>query len=183
MSEEQLTVEDIIGDAGEAHYHSILEVWDSILAPVVNERRKPPTAQWSTKVLSKYHGLTYQDMPALQELFYDKIEELHIILRVRIEEDPESLNVHSAEEDIEQNALRYKHILFDWQKAFLLWEIAWEATDPSAAIIIGAMSEVHGMFFGQTGIIALLEQVNFEFTEQDQQELAQEFELLKASDE
>lgn len=180
---DDLTVEDIISEAQEASYHSLLEVWSVVLAPVVSERTKRPTPQWTNRIVGTYNGIAFKDMIDFQESYYDKVEELRQILAYHIEEDDEALNVMSAEEDLEHNGTRYKQVLIDWQKAFLLWELAWDCTDASAAVDLAAIAEVHKMFFNENGLVALLEQIQFQFTEQDQAELAAELQALKDGDE
>lgn len=180
---EDLTVEDIVAEAADASYHTLLEIWDAVLTPAASERTKRPTAQWANTITSRYREIDFKDMLDFSESYFDKVQELQQILRHHIEEDDEALKQPTPEEDLEYNGARYKQLLIDWQKAFLLWELAWDCTDASAAIDIAAISEVHKMFFDQQGLIALLEQINFEFTEQDQAELAAELQALKDQDE
>jgi hypothetical protein len=181
--EGELTVDDIINEASDAGYHSILELWRAILAPAETEKSKRVTPQWANRIVSQYNGIGFASIPDFKDLYYDKVIELAQILEARIEEDPECLHVASAEEDIETNWSRYKQMLIDWQKAFLLWELGWRADDPDAAIEIAAIAEVHKMFFDEKGILGLLDQIPFEFTEMDQADLAAELQALKDGDE
>lgn len=181
--EGELTVEDIIGEASGAGYHSILEVWRSVLTPVHTERLKRITPQWANRICTQYRGIDFADMPDYRELYYDKVEELLQILEVSIEQDPECLNVTSPEEDLETNGTRYKQLLIDWQKAFMLWELDWAPLSQYAAMQIAAISEVHKMFFDQVGLVSLLDQINFIMTDEDQAELAAELQALKDGDE
>ena len=69
--------------------------------------------------------------------------------------------------------------MFSWQKVILSWELDWDCTSPSAAVEIASIIEVHKMFFGDTGMVTLLDQINLEFTEDMQQQLMVELEELK----
>ena len=72
-------------------------------------------------------------------------------------------------------------MLTDWQLQFMRWELEWETTDPKAAVQLGAMSEVHKMFFGQMGLVPYLASINFDeqYTEADQTALAEALTSLK----
>lgn len=187
MSEEtiegELTVDDIINEASDAGYHSILEIWRAVLAPAEQEKSRRITPQWANRIVGTYNGIGFDAIPDFRDLYYDRVIELAQILEALIEDDPECLNVTSAEEDIEVNWTRYKQMLIDWQKAFLLWELEWRADRPDAAIQIAAIAEVHKMFFDERGLLGLLDQIKFEFTELDQAELATELQAMKDGDE
>ena len=94
-----------------------------------------------------------------------------------------TLNAVVAEEDLEVNGTRYKQLLIDWQKAFMLWELDWAPLLQDAAMQIAAISEVHKMFFDQGGLVSLLDQINFTMTDEDTAELAAELQALKDGDE
>jgi hypothetical protein len=171
--EGELTVEDIIAEANNAGYHTILEVWREVLRPADAERSKRITPQWATRVVGTYHGVTYADMPAFRELYFGKILHLAGILEDEIESDDECLNLVSAEEDVEHNTSHYLNVLFAWQMQFMQWEIEWDATSPTAAIEVAALAEVHKMFFDPQGITALLDQISFQFTDTDRDTLGE----------
>ena len=177
------TVEDILEQANNAPYHAILEVWDAVLKPAQEERTKKITPQWANRIVTTYTGIQFSDMMDFRDRYFDKIQQLHQILLEEIATDDECLNVDKAEEDVEKNSLRYLNILITWQKAFLQWELDWECTDSDAAIELGAISEVHRMFFDPNGITALLDQIKFEFTDADRDLLAAELNELREAQE
>jgi len=177
------TVEDILEQANAAPYHAILEVWDAILKPAREERTKKVTPQWANRIVTAYTGIQFADMVEFRDRYFDKILQLHQILLDEIATDDECLNVEKAEEDVEKNSLRYLNLLINWQKAFLQWELDWDCTDPTAAVELGAISEVHRMFFNEDGIIALLDQIKFEFTDDDRDLLAAELNELREAQE
>jgi len=169
--EGQLTVEDIIAEANGAAYHTILEVWREVLKPADAERSKRITPQWATRVVGSFRGVTYADMPAFRELYFSKILHLASILDDEIASDDECLKVITPEEDVERNTSHYLNVLFAWQMQFMQWEIEWDAESPTAAIEVAALAEVHKMFFDPQGITALLDQINFQFTDTDRDTL------------
>lgn len=175
--EGELTVEDIIAEANNAGYHTILEVWREVLKPAATEQTKRITPQWATRVVNTYHGVTYGDMPAFRELYFGKILHLATLLDDEIASDDECLNLVSAEEDVENNSAHYLNVLFGWQMQFLQWELEWDAASPTAAIEVAALAETHKMFFDPQGLTALLDQINFQFSDTDRDTLG---ELLAA---
>ena len=70
-----------------------------------------------------------------------------------------------------ENSGHYKNLLMTWQLAFLAWELAWECTDPHAVAELAAISEVHKLFFSDTGITAYLDNIRFQYTEADRDDL------------
>jgi hypothetical protein len=171
--EGQLTVEDILAEAEQASYHTILEVWSKVLDPAAEERRKPVTPQWASRIVNTYPQVDYADMVVYRDLYFERVEALEAILQAAIDSDEECLKHTSAEEDVEKNGHLYLGILFDWQKQFMLWELEWDCTRATAAIEVAATSELHRMFFAQEGLTALLDQINFEFTDEDRDALAE----------
>jgi hypothetical protein len=182
--EGELTVEDIIADANKAAYHTILEVWREVLKPAKGEMSKRITPQWATRIVNQYHGVSYADMPAFRELYFGKILHLAEILDDEIAQDDECLNLTTAEEDVEHNTSHYLNVLFSWQMQFMQWEIEWDSTSPTAGIEVAALAEVHKMFFDPQGLTALLDQINFQFTDTDRDTLGELLaDLIEKADE
>lgn len=177
------TVQDILDDANAAAYHTILEVWREVLKPAQTERTKRITPQWANRIVTTYNGLAFADMLEFRDRYFDKIKELEDILVAEIDSDDECLNVITPEEDVEANSSHYLNVLINWQKAFLSWELAWDCADPDASIELSAISEVHRMFFDQNGLTALLDQIKFEFTDDDRDLLAAELNDLRGAQE
>lgn len=178
-TEQQLTIDDILNEQQEVAYHSLLEVWREVLRPAVTEQAKKITPQWANRICSSYREVFFHDIPAFRDRYFAHILELAAILNLEIAEDFECLNVTSPEEDLELNSERYMNVLINWQRAFLQWELDWNTEDPHAAVELAAISETHKMFFDQTGLITLLDQINFTLTEADQEMLAQALQGLR----
>jgi hypothetical protein len=173
------TVEDILEQANNVPYHTILEVWREVLKPAHTERTKKITPQWANRIVTTYTGVAFSDMHYFRDRYFDKIAELEKVLLTEIELDDECLNVTSPEEDVEHNSHHYINVLTDWQKTFLTWELEWSAAASDAAVELAAISEVHRMFFDQNGLTALLDQIKFEFSDADRDLLAAELQDLR----
>lgn len=152
----------------EPNFHTILEVWLKVLEPAHDELGARVTPQYANRIVSTYQDIAFADMIAFRDRFYGKILELEEILKEIVASDPDALTYTSPEEDRAENSKHYRTALLEWQKRFLEWELAWETTDPLAGVELGAISECHNMFFGSMGLTAQLQNIQFEYTEQDQ---------------
>jgi hypothetical protein len=179
LEDKPLTVADVLDQA--PSFHTILEVWRAILTPALDEKRSRITPQWASRICQKYPGMQFADMLEFRDRYFDKIEQLLALLSAEIETDDECLNRQTEEEDAEHNAGHYISILTDWQLAVLGWEMDWDCADPCAAIELAAIAETHEMFFGQTGLTALLDQINFEFTDMHRDALSLALQSYKDS--
>jgi hypothetical protein len=178
--EGDFTVQEELNIPEAPKFHTVLEVWREVLRPARKEAKNRVTAGWAAKVINSYGKIDFADMNDFRDLYYAKIDELLTILEAEIDSDPDCLSYDSPEDDALENRLHYKNLLRDWQKAILGWELAWDCADPFAAIELGAISEVHKMFFGQTGLTQFLDNIRFEYTPDDQQELADELEAMRS---
>ena len=172
-------MQDILDEANNVAYHSILEVWREVLKPARTERTTKITPQWANRIVTTYQGVDFGDMHHFRDRYFDKIAELENILLGEIELDDECLNVTKPEEDVEHNTHHYINVLTNWQKTFLSWELDWSAAASDAAVELAAISEVHRMFFDQNGLTALLDQIKFEFSDDDRDLLAAELQELR----
>jgi hypothetical protein len=182
-TEEQLTVEDILGEASSAKFHTVLEMWREVLRSVDTLDVQRITPQWASRVVNMHAELRFRDMPRFRDKYIERVTELRTILEELIETDDECLLQTSAEEDVQHNSALYALVLTEWQKAILLWEMQWDCTSLDAAIDFATIAEVHKMFFGEQGLTGLLDQINFEFTDADREMLYGELEQLKQSEE
>lgn len=184
MTETQQTLDEdldgLVAEAGKLGYHTILEIWTELLRPAESERSKPIAPQWASKMLGLHAGLTFQDMGDLRDRYFDKIIDLRDLLAAVVSEDDEAFNRISAEEDATLNRHHYLTVLFGWQQRILLWELEWDWAAPSAATELAAISEVHKMFFADQGITALLDQIGFQFDDEDRSALVAMLEDTRA---
>lgn len=168
-------------EAEAPEFHPILKVWREVLAPARKEGGKRVTPQWANRMVTAYTGLGFADMNRFRDIYYSKLEALYLLLLAEIEKDEDCLTYSSPEDDVANNSAHYKQLLFDWQLLFLDWEIEWDTEDPDAPIVLAAISEIHKLFFGPTGVTQFLDNIKFEFSESDQAELAVLFENLKTA--
>lgn len=174
-------LKDLVADAEDTSYHTILEIWRAVLAPAQTERLKPITPQWAGRICGAYREINYADMPAYRDLYFDRVLEFARVLDLQIAEDDECLNRESAEEDAEHNATHYRQLILNWQQVLLDWELDWDCTAPTAAIELAAISEVHKMFFSEQGLTSLLDNIPFQFTDDDRDMLSAALTEYRAS--
>jgi hypothetical protein len=172
-----------LGVADEPSFHPLLQIWTTVLTPAGGESKEMPTAAWCNRIISGYQQITFADMIAFRDKYFTKVEELAEILRLEVASDPEAFSYTTPEEDVENNTAHYKNVLLNWQLQVQQWELDWECTDADAAIELAAISEVHKMFFGPTGIVAFLDNIKFEFTEADQQMLSEALQAQRVNGE
>lgn len=163
-------------------YRSLLEIWRAVIEPAAHgEMRKDPISpQWATKMVTTYPGIGFAQVSAIHHGVFDLAAELGDLLDEEIASDDECLKVTSAEEDVEQNSGHYRNMLIAWQTHLMLLELSWNPDEPGAAVDLAVLSEVQQMFLGQTGLVAHLDSIGFQYTEEDQQELAQRLQARRA---
>lgn len=180
MHAEDVSIEEILPEEA-PQFHPILHVWRVVLEPAESERTAHITPQWASRIVNTYPGLTFADMPTFRDAYFDKVADLKKILDFEIESDDECLNVTTPEEDVEHNSDHYINILTNWQLTVLDYELDWDCAADWAAADLAATAEVHRMFFGETGLTALLDQIQFEFTDLHREMLANTLEAHKQS--
>lgn len=172
-------IESFLTGGEEPSFHPVLEVWREVLKPARDEKDVKVTPAWANRMVTAYQGLDYSHMVSYRDNYFAKILELLDILDLEIASDLDCLKALTPEEDAERNAVHYKNLLLNWQLAVLQWELDWDTSAPDAAAELAAISEVHKMFFGQTGLTNFLDNIKFEFSESDQRELAEALQELK----
>lgn len=163
-------------------YHTLLEVWTALLEPAAAELGKRVHPQWATRTISQYPEMTFAAMPLFRDLYYGKLGEMKKILADEIASDDRCLDRKERVEDATDNATHYKNLLLLWQMQIQEWEIAWDTAHPDAPADLASISEVHKLFFGEMGIVQHLSEIGFEFTEDDQQVLADALQAQREGD-
>lgn len=176
---EDLEALGIKPDGQEIEYHTILEVWESVLGNAPEAAKGKVTPQWAMKIISEYPQIKFADMKEMHRRYFDMHIRLGEILSEVIAKNPKAKSFTNAAEDIENNKPLYIQLLTEWQKAILGWELDWDCEDPHAAVELAAIAEVHKFFFGPVGITGHLDAIKFEFTQDDQEALQAELEELK----
>lgn len=170
MHAEDVSIEEIIPE--DSTFHPILQVWRAILEPAETERLSRISPQWASRIVNTHTEIQFADMPAFRDAYFDKVADLKKILDYEISTDDECLNVTTPEEDVEHNSDHYINVLTNWQLTVLDWEMDWDCAADWAAVDLAATAEVHRMFFGETGLTALLDQIPFQFTDMHRDLLA-----------
>lgn len=173
-------IASFIDGGKEPTFHPILMVWREVLKPAVGEKDSAVTPAWANKICATYQGIRFADMNGFRDTYFAKILTLAALLDAEIATDDECLLQTTPEEDVVDNGDHYRALLTTWQLEILSWEINWDCTSWNAEIEVAAISEVHKMFFGQTGLTSFLDNIQFQFTEADQAELIVALEALKA---
>lgn len=162
-------------------FRPILMIWREVLRNAHKEKDSRVGPAYASRIVQSYAGVGFGAVELVKDLFFEHIIALLAILEHEIDGDENCLTYDDPAEDREHNGHHYKNLLLLWQQAILSWELDWETTDPDAGARLAAISEVHTMFFGPTGLTAHLDNIKLEFTEADQQLLAEALEEMKAS--
>lgn len=174
---ETLEVPDDISEIGEPEeqkpYRTLLEIWRAVLEPSKNMSTEPVSLQWASKMVQTYPEIRYKDVEDIHAGVFAVSAELLEKLNEIIASDDEALKKANAKEDAEENASLYRQALIDWQVYFIERELAWRPSHPDAAVELAILSEVQQMFLGQTGLVAHLDSIGFQYTEADQAELSE----------
>jgi len=165
-------VSEIDSTPEEQPYRTLLELWRAVLASSEDVRKNDRiTPQWASKIVGTYHGVGFKDVQKVHDGIFDASSTFARMLDEIIASDDECLNKVDAKEDAQDNARLYRQVLIDWQVWFVEQEARWDSSHEDAAIQLAILSEVHQMFLGQTGFIGHLDEIGFQYTEGDQEEL------------
>jgi hypothetical protein len=167
------TIEELVDQAKEARYHTVLEMWQKVIEAAGTGDNRRITPQWATRIAGSYFEISYRDLPAFRDEYFEKIAELLATLVEETADDDEALQATSPEEDLERNAHHYLNLLVTWQQQILTWELQWKPTLPDAAIQLAAIGETMRLFFGDNGLTGLLDVIGFQFTDDHREMLAE----------
>lgn len=149
------------------NFHPILKVWKEVLSNAEAESKKNPSPTWCQGIVGNYIGLSFADCLDVRDLYFELLNDQYLVLLAEIETDPDCLSYSTPEEDLENNTVHYLNLITAWTSVFLRYELAWDCQDPQAAARIAALSEVHKMYLGNTGLTQHLDNIRFQFTETD----------------
>lgn len=159
------TLDEILDS--EPKYHPVLEVWLQVLTSAENISKAKVSPAWAARIVGNYKELSFNDMNHFRDKYYDRLAIMKRIVEDEIRDDAEALKRVSPADDVEHNALHYKNIIRDWQLAIVWWEISWDCADPFAAIDYASLVELQRMFFDNTGMANLIDQIDLPFDESD----------------
>lgn len=170
--QDQADLDKLLAEQEKPEYHTLLEVWKNILSKANLDANRRVTMKWANGIVGQYQGVGFGDMKAFTEIYFDLIDDMVKILEFEISTDEDCLKPDNPADDIELNSSHYKNVLTLWQQSMLQRELEWDCESPTAALEIAALAETHKVFFGSNGLTGHLEALSFDFTEDDQQELA-----------
>jgi hypothetical protein len=147
-------------------FHTILEVWQTILDGAEKSSREQVGPGYAARVTAQFPQVQVQQMNTYRDMYFAKIADMKAILDAEIATDKKALSYDNKTDDGVENATHYKNILLQWQQQFVQWEQNFDVEH--AALDLGTMSEVHTFFFSQEGLVSYLGEIDFEYTEDDQ---------------
>jgi len=157
---------------------TLLEIWRELLSNIEHERVERISANVAQKIVATWPKLDFKDVPAYLRHYYDLLAEQRLVVLAEIHKDPAALK-YLGEEDPIENREHYEEILFGWNLNVARWEREWDVTDPEAAIKLAAIIDAQGFFLAQTGLVAHLSEIGFEFTEADGERLVARLQAAK----
>lgn len=174
-------VAELIGNPPE--HHAILEGWRAILSAAPAEGAKKIAPGWAMKIVSAHPQVKLSEIGLFRDIFFQKIAEMSKILDYEIASDDECLKRLTIESDKDENSVHYINVITNWQLQIAQWELDWDFAQPDAGVEIAAIAEIQSMFFSQIGITALLDNIGFDFTPADQEELTRQLDELRGEHE
>lgn len=181
ITEEELAELTGLPGGEQPSFHPLLMVWREVLRPARDEKDKPVQPGFASRIVNNYREITFGQMVEYRDRYFAKVIQLLDMLEDEIATDGDCLSYDSAEDDREFNGHHYKNLLLTWQMAIVQWEKDWDSSDEHAGVELAAISEVHRMFFDQTGLVSFLDNIKFQFDEADQAALAEALQELKES--
>lgn len=163
-----------------APYRTLLELWRALLEPARSMLDDKISPQWATKIVTSYPEIRFHDTVAVHRGIFELSAQLGDVLDVEIDSDDECLKKANAVEDAEENWAHYVNLLTDWQIVLLREELAWSPSDLDASIKLAVLSEVQQMFLGPQGLAPHLDQIGFQFTDDDRQALAESLQAVRS---
>jgi len=149
---------------------TLLESWSKLLDSIDEVRTQHLGPQEASRILKNWPPLKTQELDKYLTKYYDYMTAMREILRIEIEGDPSALE--NISDDAVDNKGHYLNLLLQWQLQLDRWGEEWLCTAKDAHISLAALAETQNFFFGSTGILQHLDSIQFEFTEEDQNMLA-----------
>lgn len=150
--------------------HTILEVWSSVLDAIEDARDSRITVSKAAQLVATYPFLSFEDLPAYMEAYYDYLVQYRSLLREEIASDDKALTWTEPDDDAEQNRHHYLNLMVGWQRLALHLRSEWEV-GAFAGIKLAALNDTQQFMLGERGIINLLGQIKFSYDDDDANEI------------
>ena len=121
--------------------------------------------QVANHVVSNHAQIKIQEVPKYMKLYHGYLKDMRDILTAEIDSDKKCFK--HIEEDAEENKAHYLNLLINWQRQIREWEQEWKAASPTAHLTLAAVTDVHGFVLGSNGLVAHLDEINFDYNEDD----------------
>lgn len=157
----------------EPEYHTLLEIWREILRSSRNVGKEKLAPAWATTIVTQYAEVRFKDVGEFRDQYFAAMDVMCKIVEAEVEIDDDALSYDNAADDAEHNAVHYKNLLLLWQMHLQQLELDWNYKSSLAGVQIAVLSELHKFFFGDKGLVQHLEQIQFQFDEDDQKMLAE----------
>ena len=152
-------------ESEEAEKHTLLEVWQHLLASIENAAAEKITMQDAARVTGNYPQLKIQDLAAYYQVYYAALTGMRDILQAEIDTDKDCFK--RLDDDAEKNRHHYLNLLVSWQRQIREWEDVWECTDDDAHVVMAALADAASFVLGSKGMVAHLESISFQMTPDD----------------
>lgn len=149
----------------EAPSITLLATWQELLSNIEAVEAEKIHPQEASRIIRGWPNLKVQELSKYNKLYYSYMRDLRATLTAEIESDPGCLG--NIENDAVDNKLRYLNLLMNWQVQLELWSQEWNSDAKDAHISMAALAEAMGFIFGPQGMAHHLDSIQFEFTEED----------------
>lgn len=173
--------EDVIPEVPEPEPITLLETWRELLKSIDTTRDEPIGPAEASRILQKWPNLKVQELSLHKAWFYDYLSTMHSILLLELAQDPAALQ--HIEDDAVDNHHHYLNLIMQWQLQLQHWTSSWDSDAKDAHITMAALAETQQFFFGPNGMSNHLDQIQFEFTEDDATLVAEALESMGGSGE
>lgn len=148
---------------------TLLETWRELMKSTDISRAAHVEPGDAALMLRKWPFLKVQDIPAYQTALHDILDEARALVDFEIEADDEALG--RVDDDAEGNKEHYLNLLLSWQLLIQHHSLDFNVADDDAHIQLAAIADAHNMLLGENGLVGHLDAINFNFTEQESEEL------------
>ena len=163
----------LLGDE-KGERRTLLEAWQNVLQDIEQSQAEHISPQVAMKVVASWSQLKFPDVPVYWNLYHENLVKLRTILDEVIERHPDCFKNTEPEgehSDATGNHAAYLDLLFSWQLEVARWERLWDVTSPDAGASIAAIADASNFYLSQTGLIAHLEQIQFDLTAEEQESM------------
>ena len=160
---------NVAGTEEEQLTHTLLEMWEEILSHAETEKKAQVLPSEALRILQQWPMLTARELPAFYEEFYRLLGRgLYHVQKVR-EKYPEHVN--HVDDDAEFNHDAYVEVLQLWTEEINTAQQTWHLQMQYPMANAAALANASGFLVGDTGLVAHLDAIGFELTDEDKEQL------------